>query len=290
MHRTHRRALAAAAALLTAAPLTAQQAPFETTPVAEGVYQFRWQAHNGFFVVTEEGVVAFDPISPEAAATYAAEIRRVAPGRPLRAIVYSHHHADHASGAAVLRRAFGDSAPIVAHANARARIAAKPDPALPPPDVTFTERLTLHYGNRPIELRYLGRSHSDNMLVAYLPQERIVFAVDFVSNDRVGYRDLPDYFFPDFFEALRRLQEIDYSRIVFGHGPPGDKGAVDRQIRYYDDLRGAVAAALERGASEDEAARSVRLPQYQQWGGYADWFPLNVRGIYRGLAEERRAR
>lgn len=287
----HRLAIAAtAAALLTAAPLTAQQQPFETTRIAEGVYQFRWHGHNGFFVVTDAGVVAVDPISPEAAATYAAEIQRVAPGKPLRAIVYSHHHADHASGAGTLRQAFGGSAPIIAHANAHARIVAQPDPALLPPDLTFAERLTLHSGNRPIELRYLGRSHSDNMIVAYLPQEKIVFAVDFVSNDAVGYQDLPDYYFPDFFDTLRRLQEIDYTRIVFGHGPPGDRATVDRQIRYYDDLRSAVAAARERGASEEEAARSVRLPQYEQWRGYADWFPLNVRGIYRWLAAEPRAR
>ena len=288
----HRLTLLAAAAFLAAAPLDAQeqQKQFETTSVAEGVYQFRWQGHNAFFVVTETGVVAVDPISPEAAATYAAEIRRVAPGSRLRAVVYSHHHADHASGAAVLRRAFGGDAPIIAHANARPRLVAQPDTALPPPELTFADQLTLHDRSRPVELRFLGRNHSDNMIVAYLPQQKIVFAVDFVGNDRVGYRDLPDSFFPDFFDSLRRLQQLDYSRIVFGHGPSGDKAVVDRQVRYYDDLRNAVAAALARGASEDDAARTVRLPQYQQWGSYADWFSLNVRGVYRGLAAEKRAR
>ncbi len=33
---------------------------FETTTIAEGVYQFRHQSHNGLFVVTPEGVVAFE--------------------------------------------------------------------------------------------------------------------------------------------------------------------------------------------------------------------------------------
>jgi glyoxylase-like metal-dependent hydrolase (beta-lactamase superfamily II) len=280
--------VAALAASLAAAPLAAQQRQFETTTIADGVHQFRWQGHNAFFVVTDAGVVAVDPISPEAAAAYAAEIKRVAPGKPLRAIVYSHHHADHASGAPVLRRAFGGNVPIIAHANARARIVAEPDSALPPPDSTFTDRLVLDDPNRPVELRFLGRSHSDNMIVAYLPRQKIVFAVDFVNNDRVGYRDLPDWFFPDHFDTLRRLQEIDYQRIVFGHGPPGDKAAVDRQVRYYDDLRAAVSAAIARGASEDEAARTVQLPQYQQWGSYAEWFPLNVRGVYRGLSPAKR--
>ena len=285
----HRRILVALATSLAAAPLAAQQPKFETTTIADGVYQFRWQTHNAFFVVTDAGVVAVDPISLEAAAAYAAEIKRVAPGKPLRAIVYSHHHADHATGAAVLRRALGGTAPIIAHANAQPRIVAQPDTALPPPDVTFADRLTLHDRDRPVELRFLGRTHSDNMIVAYLPRQQIVFAVDFVSNDRVGYRDLPDSFFPDVFDTLRRLQEIDYQRVVFGHGPPGDRAAVDRQVRYYGDLRAAVSAAIARGASEDDAARTVQLPRYRQWDGYAEWFPLNVRGVYRGLAPAKRA-
>jgi cyclase len=286
----HRPALIAFAASLASAPLAAQQPRFETTQIADGVHQFRWQGHNAFFVVTDAGVVAVDPISLEAAATYASEIKRVAPGKPLRAIVYSHHHADHATGAGVLRRAFGGNAPIIAHANARTRILADPDTALPPPDSTFTDRLVLADPNRPVELRFLGRTHSDNMIVAYLPRQKIAFAVDFVSNDRVGYRDLPDTFYPDHFDTLRRLQAIDFQRIVFGHGPPGDKAAVDRQVRYYDDLRAAVSAAIARGASEDEAARTIQLPQYQQWGSYTDWFPLNVRGVYRGLVAARGAR
>jgi glyoxylase-like metal-dependent hydrolase (beta-lactamase superfamily II) len=283
----HRHTLVAAA-LLAAAPLAAQQSRFETTPIADGVFQFRWMGHNAFFVVTDAGVVAVDPISAEAAATYAAEIRRVAPGKPLRAVVYSHHHSDHATGAAVLRRALGPTAPIIAHANARPRLLADPDTALPPPDITFADRLVLHDATRPVELRFLGKTHSDNMIVAYLPQQRIVFAVDFVNNDRVAYRDLPDWIFPDHFDTLRRLQQLDYARIVFGHGTPGDKAAVDRQVRYYDDLRRAVTEAVARGASEEEAARDVKLPQYQQWGSYAEWFPLNVRGMYRWAVREKR--
>lgn len=262
------------------------QAPrFETTRIADGVYQFRWQGHNGFFVVTDAGVVAVDPISPEAAGTYAAEIKRVAPGKALLAVVYSHDHADHATGAAVLRRAMGNErAPIFAHELAVAKIRAAGSPDLPLPDSTFSDRRTLSYGGRAIELRYLGRSHSDNMLVVYLPGDRVVFAVDFVSNDRVGFRDLPDYHFPDFFTALERLQQIDYQTIVFGHGPPDDKASVDRQIRYYTDLRAAVERAVQQGWSEDRAAAEVKLPAYERWGSYAEWFPLNVRALYRWVA------
>lgn len=276
--------------LASGASARTEQTPrqeWETHEVAEGVYQFQYRAHYNLFVLTPGGVVAFDPIAPVAAERYAAEIRRLAPAQRLRAIVYSHHHADHASGAPVLRREFGDEVPIIAHSRTLAPLREAADPDLPPPDLTFDERLVLHSDERPIELHYLGASHTDSMIVALLPVERIAFAVDFVSNDAVGYRELSSHVFPDFFETLRRLQQLDCETILFGHGPPGDRQTIARQITYYDDLREAVAAAVEAGLSEDEAAATVRLPAYEAWRGYAEFFPLNVRGLYRWLTPER---
>jgi glyoxylase-like metal-dependent hydrolase (beta-lactamase superfamily II) len=267
-------------------PGQAQEPEFETTRIAEGAYQFRYRSHNGLFVVTDAGLIAIDPISVAAAEHYAAEMKRVAPDSPLLAIVYSHDHADHATGATVLRRAFDSDAPVIAHEKAHAKVAAVGDPDLPAPDLTFSKELTLYFGGRALELHYRGPSHSDNMLVAYLPDVKLAFAVDFVSNDRMGYRDLPDYHFPEFFAALDRLLEIPFETIVFGHGPAGDRGSVIRQVGYYRDLRNAVREAVGRGWTEDEAAERIRLPAYEDWGQYEAWFPMNVRAIYRWLASE----
>ncbi len=58
------------------------------------------------------------------------------------------------------------------------------------------------------------------MIVAILPTERIAFAVDFVANDRVGYRDLPSHYVPDFFDTLQGLATLEFDTIVFGPRPP----------------------------------------------------------------------
>lgn len=278
--------LRAAAVLLFAAACGDAAPDFETTQVADGVYRFRWQQHNAVFVVTPAGVVAFDPISVEAGSAYADEIQRVAPGRPLLAVVYSHHHADHASGADVMRGRIGSDAPIIAHANAIDDLARLAAPDLPAPTVTFSDRLTLHHGGTELQLHYLGNSHSDNMVVALLPGTGVAFAVDFVAHDRVGYQELPGYVFPDFFDTLDRLADLDFTTVVFGHGPNGDKGSIERQAGYYAALRDAVAAAVEAGMSEDEAAESVRLDDYARFSSYDDWFSGNVRGMYRWLASQ----
>ena len=271
-------------ALLTVVPATAQQATSETTRVGDDVYRFRYQNHNTFFVVTSDGVVAFDPISTTAAAAFAEAIQEAAPGQPLRAIVYSHHHADHASGARVLQEALGVEAPIIAHEAARPHLVEANDPDLPPPTVTFSDQTTLHFGGRALELHHLGRNHSNNSLVALLPDDGIAFAVDFVSHDRVGYQELRSHYFPDFFDSLRRLQTLPFDTMVFGHGAVGDKASIDRQIQYYDALREAVEEAVRAGQSEDEAAASIHLEAFSHWGAYDDWFALNVRAIYRWVA------
>ena len=258
-----------------------QPTPFATTELADGVYQFRYGGHNTLFVNTPAGVVAFDPISLEAVPSYAEAIRRHAPDASLHAVVYSHRDADHATGARALQAELGTDSPIIAHENARDPLVQAADPDLPPPDSTFAERTSLADG--AVELVYLGRSHSDDMLVALVPAASLAFAVDFVSADRLGYRDLSSFHFPDQIHAIERLLELPFERIAFGHGPGGDRETIQRQATYYRDLQSAVAAAIDEGLTEDETAERVRMEAYADWGRYEEWRELNVRGMYRAL-------
>ena len=278
--------LAIALSLATAMGVAAQDR-YETSEIADGVYQFRWMFHNAMFVTTDDGVVVFDTIGVDAARQLAAEIRRVAPGSPLAVIVYSHSDADHATGAGALMEAMGQSGvPIIAHELAVAPIEARGSADQPPPTVTFADKLRFQMGGRWIELHYLGPSHTDNIAVPFIPDTGVAFAVDFASNDRAGFQDLASWHFPEFFDALAGLLGIPFETIVFGHGPPGDRASIQRQIAYYDDLAAAVRDAVAAGLTEDEAAERVRLDAYSDWGNYEQWFPLNVRGVYRWLAAD----
>ena len=280
--------IATLAGLCTAAvwaPAAEAQADWETTEVTLDLYRFRWQNHNGMFLVTEDGVVVFDPIEEEPARQMAREIQRIAPGEPLAAIVYSHSDADHSTGAAALMEAMDQpSVPIIAHENAVAPIQARSNPAQPLPTTTFAERMELRIGGREIELYYLGRGHTDNMIVPFIADAGVAFAVDFVAHDRMGYQDLPGWYFPDFFQTVSNLLSIPFDTIVFGHGPNGNRASIHRQIQYYDDLQWAVRDALDRGWTEEQAAGEIRLDRYAGWDQYDSWFPMNVRGVYRWLA------
>ena len=40
--------------------------------------------------------------------------------------------------------------------------------------------MTIELGGKTVELRYLGKNHSDNMIVMNFPAERTLYAVDFI--------------------------------------------------------------------------------------------------------------
>ena len=121
------------AALLTlvAAPVVsyAQQAPRRTiTHISGGVYQATNNFHGTVFLVTSDGIVLADPLNTD----FAIWLKNELDARfdvPVRYVVYSHHHWDHASGGDV----FSDTARYIGHANMLDSL------AMPPPATALTE-------------------------------------------------------------------------------------------------------------------------------------------------------
>lgn len=255
----------------------------EIAKLAEGVYLFRHQFHQAIFMTTPEGVILTDPISSEAATWLKAEIRKIT-DKPVRYVIYSHHHSDHITGGSV----FADEAIFVSHAAARAQIVDAADPATPVPHLTFTDRMFIDLGGKHVELIYTGKNHSDNSLVVLLPQNKLLFAVDFIPVETVAYRTMRSDYPDDWIESLKRVEQLEFDTLVPGHGKIGRKEHVVMFRGYLEDLRAAVLEQVRKGASLDETKKAVQLPKYEQWGRYADWFPENVEGMYRYLSQTRR--
>lgn len=254
----------------------------EITKLADDVYLFRHKFHQAIFISTPKGVIVTDPISSEAAAWLKAKIKTLTE-KPVRYVIYSHNHQDHITGGSV----FADTALFVSHAAARPKILEAADPLTPVPDLTFTDQMMIELGGKRIELIYTGRNHSDNSLVVLIPQDRLLFAVDFIPVETIAYRALPDGYPDDWIESLKRVEQLDFDVLVPGHGKIGKKMHVSMFRGYLEDLRAAVQEQVRKGASLEEAKKAVQLPNYEHWQRYADWFPENVEGMYRYLSEQR---
>jgi len=256
----------------------------EIRKLADGVYLFRHQFHQAIFITTPDGSIVTDPISAEAAKWLKAELPKVT-DKPVRFVVYSHHHNDHITGGS----AFADQAVFVSHAAARPHIVEAADPTTPVPTVTFTDRMFIDLGGTHVELIFTGKNHSDNSLVVLLPQHKLLFAVDFIPVETVAYRTLRSDYPDDWIESLKRVEQLDFETLVPGHGNIGRKEHVRMFRGYLEDLRAAVLEQVQKGASLEDTKKAVQLPKYKTWGRYTDWFPENVEGMYRYLSQSQRS-
>lgn len=84
----------------------------EITQISGDLYRVRNNAHYTVFLVTPEGIILGDPISTDAATWLKGELAERFKV-PVRYVVYSHHHWDHAAGGAV----FNDTAELIGHEN-----------------------------------------------------------------------------------------------------------------------------------------------------------------------------
>jgi glyoxylase-like metal-dependent hydrolase (beta-lactamase superfamily II) len=86
------------------------------------------------FLVTPEGIILADPLNPEFASWLKGELASRFPGRPVRYVINSHYHWDHARGGGM----FADTARYVAHANMPRNLALPVGQARPPGDTEDT--------------------------------------------------------------------------------------------------------------------------------------------------------
>src|SRR6185436_1770028 len=88
------------------------------------------------------------------------------------------------------------------------------DVVLDPPDRTITESATVEIepGGRTVELRYLGRGHTDNDIVVVVPDADVLFAGDLLEADATPY--FGDGYPIDWPDTAERLVELAAGAVV----------------------------------------------------------------------------
>jgi glyoxylase-like metal-dependent hydrolase (beta-lactamase superfamily II) len=153
--------------------------------LADGVYYLTGGTHHSLAIEMADHIVVVDtPNNQARAEAVLAKAKEVIPNKPIRYVVTSHHHWDHLGG---IRAALDEGATIVTHESNKAfieRVAMTPHTIRPdrqaeskkPAQVqTVGDDGQLTDGKRVIELHRLqGYDHTGDMLVVYLPKERIL--------------------------------------------------------------------------------------------------------------------
>lgn len=252
------------------------------TRIAGDLYRFQNNFHYSVFLVTPEGVIATDPIDAEAASWLKQEIASRF-GKPVRYLIYSHDHRDHVAGGEV----FADTAIVVAHENARKDIIDERRPTALP-TVTFSDSMRVELGGKAVELTYVGRGHSDNMIVMRFPDERVLFAVDFIPVKTVAWKNLTDAYIPDWMDAIARVEAMDFDILAPGHGALGSKQDATAFRGYMETLHREVVNASRAGKTLEQMQSEITLPEYKEWAAYDSQFKLNIEGMYNQVMLHRR--
>lgn len=207
-------------AMIPAAP----QNDFGSNEIDEGVFLIGGNGAYGLFVEMDDHVVAIG--GTQGVAARIDELRTHIPDKPIRYGVLTHHHNDHvpgtadyaAEGATVIT--FRENEEVV-------RAAAGTDDV----ELQFVaDHLTLGRGDRRVELYNIGPTpHAENMLIAYLPEEGIIFEADHFPQPQTGPMPPAVPATIGFAKALNAL-DLNYERIVGAHSPrvgsPADLAAM----------------------------------------------------------------
>jgi glyoxylase-like metal-dependent hydrolase (beta-lactamase superfamily II) len=232
--------------------------------------------------LTPDGIIATDPIDKDAAAWLKTELKKRF-NKPVKYLIYSHDHHDHIAGGEVL----ADGAIVIAHEKAKATNIGEKQPTAVP-NITFSDRMTVELGGKRVELIYVGLSHSDNLIAMHFPAERAVFAVDFISVKRLPYKDLSDSYFPDWMEAVKVVEAIDFDILIPGHGTIGTKSDAVEHREYLQSLYNTVLKAAREGRTLEEMKQTIKLDQYRHFDQYENYLPLNIEGVYKSVSLHRR--
>ena len=163
-----------------------------------------------------------------------------------------------------------------------------------PPDITYSERMTLKLGDETVQLIFPGKNHADDGTVLYFPAERVVFSTDFPADALVGksMRSLPsacgafdEHPMSEWIRSYRTIEALDFDILAQGHGAVNfTKADVTEGREYFEYLRDQVSAAMAKGMSLDEMRRTLMLEKYKDWAFYDRLRVMNIEAAYHNLS------
>jgi glyoxylase-like metal-dependent hydrolase (beta-lactamase superfamily II) len=197
--------------------------------VADGVYLMAGFTHTSMAVDMGDYIAMVEaPLNESVSAAIIAETKRLIPGKPIRFVINTHVHFDHSGG---LRTYVAEGATVITHPANRAFY----EKAWALPRTIEPDRLAksgkrakfmdvADHGaikgknGRVIELyRMQGNPHNEEMLIAWLPTDRIAFHSDLISGGDLGLQGRPNPSVTNFYDNLQRLK-IQPLKFVSGHG------------------------------------------------------------------------
>jgi glyoxylase-like metal-dependent hydrolase (beta-lactamase superfamily II) len=219
----------------------APQAPAPVTKISDTVFTVNARGYNVLFVDLTDYILVVESPGGDAASRFAIDqIKKTLPGKPIRYIVPTHHHDDHAGG---LRTYIAEGATVVAIPGeksffekiAKSVFTIDPDALTQNPKPLKIEtveggRRVFTDGKTTVEILDIGPNpHTEAMHVAYLPNEKIIFQGDMMNTQANG-----DYPIANdasiYFSKWLEQKKLAVERIIGVHGGPSTPAVLEKAV------------------------------------------------------------
>lgn len=221
----------------------------------------RGHSNNGW-VIFNDYVLVIDANYPSGARIVMPKIAATS-DLPVRILVDTHHHADHAYG----NRLWADAGALLfAHAgvitemNERepadfiARAATRPglrETTLLRPSVIFNDELAIDDGTRRVELHWFGVAHTRGDGFLWLPEQKILFTGDAAVNG--PFNNVRDGNIGAWIKTLEAVKQLGAEIVAPGHGSVGGPEIIADQQKFFMELLARANALRNAGKSPAEA-------------------------------------
>jgi cyclase len=246
---------------------SAQQQPdyskveIKSEKVAENLYLLTGQGGNMALLVGESPLLVDDQFLPLAPKIVAA-IQGLS-SKPVRFLLNTHFHGDHAGGNAAFGKA---GSVIIAHDNTFKRlsteqvsgISGQKTPPQPPeawPVVTFADSTTLHINGEDVQAVHVANAHTDTDAIIYFTRSNVVHTGDVFAGPQYPFIDTGsggslDGVIAALGTVLARID--DNTKIIPGHAPLQKKSDLEAFRRMLVTVRERVAREIRAGKTQEE--------------------------------------
>jgi len=247
---------------------------------------------NAGIVIGKDGILVVDTLlTAKEARRFLADIRKVS-DKPVRYVVDTHYHLDHAFGNSELAKAGGI---VISQAADRKNLELKGEPVLKNmsafglseedvrgteirlPELTFTDRMSVYMGGEKIDLIHVGPSHTEGSLLVYLPERKLLFTGDILFTDFHPYMGEGDL--AGWIKTLDFILSLDVDTIIPGHGPISGKKDINLMKEYLVIFDRKARELVLKSDNPDIIATELKntLPARSQ-GDFL--IPSNIREKY----------
>lgn len=298
MNLRHTLALAVIAAALAQAAQAQQdfsKVEVKAALVAGNVYILTGAGGNIAAVVGPDGIAIIDDQYAPMADKIRAALKGVS-NQPVRYVINTHFHDDHAGGNA----AFSAGATVVAQDNVRKRLASggvvgnggsfrrevAPVSGGALPIVTFGHDLTLHLNGEDIRAVHVPHGHTDGDAIVYFPKANVMHTGDLFVTYGFPFIDInaggSSAGIIAGLEAALRTLPADV-KVIPGHGPVSTAADVRKYIAMLTETRAAVGAGVKAGKTLAQLKTDKVLAPWQRFSGGFITTDLFTETLYNEL-------